>query len=909
MAQAPPHTIPRPTREPRKPPRRAGSTWRRSPFLLVRFPAVFVAIFGAAVVLGVSAAAGHLFLSSAGTEALRLGIARSSPSFSGLTVNLDGPISADRVAFRERLLDQAAGGVAGLGSPVFSAVDHSTIGVGPFRQGHVRQVVVATRTGFLGHVHVLARSGRAGWWVPESIASQMHLHAGGTIEIAVGDVAVGLGFAPTSPPIELPIAGMYRDLASRPVTSFWQPLYEFIYQQGEGVDAAVPPPFLLADPRRLLDLERTLQGQGRLQWELPVDAANVTLEDARSVAGSIQRIEADMSNPDRQVGAAFFEHTSGLGTLVKQADETATALAGSVGVIGWAGRIVALAVFVAAGVYGLSRRRVEYAMQQARGVGPFSLGVRSAIEALLPAAMGIAAGYWLAVVLVRWLGPNRLLSSDALARALVDVAVTLAVALVVLGVTVAFVMRSAASERRRGRLRRIAAKVPWEIVPLALAAAALYEIETHGVAPVVSGQGPPRVDVLVPLFPILFILGLAGLAARGLRTLLPRIRAAASRGPSAVYLAGGRIASSPRLATLLVTACTLAVGVMVYSGILVSSVRETAREKALVSVGSDTSIGFIGVPEFPKVLPANATEVVRLAATTLDTGPTVGVIGIDPKTFAHGAFWDPGFADRPLDEVLRPLSSPGGDALPVIVVNGELPSTFSMEFFGDRIPTRVVGTTSGFPGMPSDSPMLVAATPELERALGSATLGLEDVQGNADLWVSGDAKPVTAALEDARLFPSAVTTASFVSGTSQFLALSWLFGFLEALGLMAGLLALIALLLYVEARQRAREVSYSLASRMGLSGGSNLVSVGIELTGMLVVALVVGTALAAIGAFIIHQKVDPLPQLPPAALYRVPVGLLGAVAAALLIFAWLAAAIMQRRADRANVAEVMRLAG
>ena len=53
---------------------------------------------------------------------------------------------------------------------------------------------------------------------------------------------------------------------------------------------------------------------------------------------------------------------------------------------------------------------------------------------------------------------------------------------------------------------------------------------------------------------------------------------------------------------------------------------------------------------------------------------------------------------------------------------------------------------------------------------------------------------------------------------------------------------------------------------------------------------------------------DPLPSLPPAMSLQAPLALLGASALALVLAACLGALGAQRRADRMNVAAVMRVA-
>ena len=177
-----------------------------------------------------------------------------------------------------------------------------------------------------------------------------------------------------------------------------------------------------------------------------------------------------------------------------------------------------------------------------------------------------------------------------------------------------------------------------------------------------------------------------------------------------------------------------------------------------------------------------------------------------------------------------------------------------------------------------------------------------------ELWAKGD---------PAAVLPACTTTgirrarhhADAVRQTPGFLSLSWVFGFLEALGVLAGLVALVALVLYLQARQRSREVSYALSRRMGLRKRSNFLSVAIELTGMLVASFVIGAGLAVGAAFLLYRKADPMPEIPPDPLLRLPVGLFLVTLGVLVLAALFAAWRVQRSAEHANVAEVMRLAG
>jgi putative ABC transport system permease protein len=145
--------------------------------------------------------------------------------------------------------------------------------------------------------------------------------------------------------------------------------------------------------------------------------------------------------------------------------------------------------------------------------------------------------------------------------------------------------------------------------------------------------------------------------------------------------------------------------------------------------------------------------------------------------------------------------------------------------------------------------------------------------------------------------------------TPAFLAVSWTFRLLTALGALAGTVALAGLVLYAQARQRGRVVAYALSRRMGLSRAAHRRSVLWELSGMLVFAFLLGTGLAVVASAVAYRSLDPMPQLPPGPALELPGAVLGASLLGILLAAVAGAFLVQRAADRANVAEVMRLAG
>jgi len=282
------------------------------------------------------------------------------------------------------------------------------------------------------------------------------------------------------------------------------------------------------------------------------------------------------------------------------------------------------------------------------------------------------------------------------------------------------------------------------------------------------------------------------------------------------------------------------------------------------------------------------------------------VLAIDPATFARGAFWDGSLADEPLDRVMRGLApGPPGAPVPVVVVGRTLPDRFAFDLFlgtagrSVRFPARVTERVRAFPGMRAN-PLVVVD----RRALAGLDAARETL-----LWARGEREQVLAALDRADVrVAGVVTDAHDVLDVSSFLATSWTFGFLQALGVLTGLITVGGLLLYLETRQRGRRTAYALSRRMGLSRAAHLGSLLAEVGGTLLGGFAIGVGLSFVAARLVYLRLDALPTVPPVPLLRTPVPALAGTAVAVLAVTWLAAWMAQRSADRTNLAEVLRLA-
>jgi putative ABC transport system permease protein len=855
---------------------------------------VAVAVLAAALVLALTATSGRLFLAAAGDAAVAQELRRIGgvPALALVTFASD---PADVAAVHAEAESVARFDAPELGPPVRTRLGPALDVVAGARATRVR---LAARDGFGAHIEVLDRVAGDGAWLTDTAARSLGARAGQSVRLG------------GSPGVEVEVAGVYHDLAAgdRPLDPFWSPLADSIYDLSAAKNT--PPSLLLVDPDRFDELAARLGVPARREWDFYPEPGRLTLPRADRLAAQIRAVESAAGDPLQTLGQIQVTTSSPVAAAVDRAHATVAALTGPVESISLTGRLLAMVLVAVAASFAVRRRRAEVLLLTAQGVGGLPIGARSMVEAALPLVAGGALGYLAALGLAGALNPVPGLQPDVVAAARVEVAAVLLAGLVLFGLATWVAVLSEELERS-GRLGQALAGPWWEALVLALAAAALYELQTRGAGPVqVEGQ-PARVDRLLVLFPLLLIAGLAGLATRGAARLLtrrarPGLTAAAAARPASL-LALRRLVAAPRMVLLLVTGSAVALGLLAYSGIVVASTRLAAAGKARVLVGSDTSLllGDRAPPGATAGLRATVVRRVEQVTLTLNERPA-GMLAVDPATFARGAFWGDGFAEAPLDELLRRLEAAPPDRLGAILAGPGGADARSVDVGPARLPLTVVATARAFPGMTStDRPLLVVSAARLDAIAWREGFV---VGSRTEIWARDDPAVAMAALRRAGVAPETVTTAADVMRTPAFLAVSWTFRLLEALGGLAGVVALAGLVLYVQARQRGRVVAYALTRRMGLSRAAHRRSVLCELAGMLLFALALGAGLAVVAAGVVYRSLDPMPELPPAPGLALPGALLGATLVGVLLAAAAGAFLVQRAADRAKVAEVMRLA-
>jgi putative ABC transport system permease protein len=913
----------------------SSAPWRRAPWLLRRRPGVLATVAGASAVLAASLAAVPLFLSSVGTESVSVQAAERCPRDTGASVATG-------------FSDPGDGSRPDLGSDPFTPLADD---LGPSLLWFAQPVALArgdgsgdvpavllTRDGALDHVDVIDGRPGPGLWISDRAASSAGLGRGDRATL-VRDASLGDPAGGPSAPADAPVAGVYRDLAGPVDDDYWCAHADLLLPRAPDIEQP-PPPVLLADRATFVDLVMAFDDAGAAgAWDAPLRGEQTITDADRLVTdlacGSERSSALDWcadvehhgaritqrpgpltvidqnGNPvtftpppvqyrDAEDFLSKFFH-SHLPFVVDRARGIQTSVGGGVWPVAGFAALAGVGLVAAAASLWFDRRRREVGLLTVRGVSPAALGVKAVLELVVALLAGCAAGVALAYGVAVWLGPSSTLEPAAATRAVVaGVGAWVLTALTVAVVVAARVRTHDARHHRRAWVD----KVPWE---LGLAVATLLSYRRLGEwgVPVTRGADVSRVDVLGLLFPVLFLVTGVAVAMRLLALALPRLRSASRTWPTALYLAVRRVARYGVAVVGLVAASAIAAGVLGYAATLNRSLDATLQAKAKTFIGSDVAVRLGGDQQIPAGLADRATEVAVFPLGWVEEGgrpQDVVVLGIDPDTFERAAFWDASFAGASLGALLDRLAAPPvGGRVPALVVGADVPATTDAGIIAGgttRLTVEQVATVQAFPGMKGGLPTMFVADSALDE------LGVRTVVREA--WIRGDrAQALEALRANGVVFTEGRSFADVVDRAS-FLTVSWTFGFMQSLGIAAGVLVLGGVAVYLDARRRGRVLGYAFARRMGLTARQHRRVLLVELTAGVVVGCWLGLALALLGAWLAYERIDPVPGFRPDPLLRPAVAVVVALAAAALVVAVVAAASAQRRADRDDPVEVLR---
>jgi putative ABC transport system permease protein len=761
------------------------------------------------------------------------------------------------------------------------------------------------------NVEVVSGNEKGGAMIPDLIADEF--------DVGPGDVIEMTGARKT---VTLDVGGVYRSLYSQPRRDYWLPWGEQIFPQC--FDCPAPPQFILVGRQQLFDLTHAVGARDvDLGWVAPVTELPLTLDEAREVDAYTNNLMREVTNRRTMVGrlfkccgqtygGSFFfgrrdtEFRSAMPLVMREVERRAATVEGPLRLLLIAGLGVAAAVVAAAAAFAVAGRRTEAALLHARGWGPLRFATKSTLEAAIPVALGAAAGLGLGWLLISVFGPAAPAASSARTASFTAAAAAGAAALLVLGVVsgVSFLRTFEVHA-----LRRRFGWVPWEVFAIAGALWVLSRLNAGGALIEDTRLDIRRPSALLLAFPVLFVAGFATLGARIAVEALRRTGSTLGRSSPVAYLAVHRLTGLPRLTVLLVSAAALCLGIFVNAQTMVRSLRATVDAKAGVFVGSDVQVWVdhdspLQARNFP--LPMTRATRLKYAGSLLPSERRFDMVGIDPPTIVGAAFWDDAFADEPLGDMVARLSDTSGP-LPVLLVRGQ-DSPVAIEMSGVETPIEVVGSPNAFPGVYSDDPLLVVDAATLEERLGARHNPLRRPGARTELWIAGDPDEALAALSELDAFPLATTTAVAVKDVPFIKAAIETFSMLNILGLAAALLVIGVLVVYLQARQRARTVSNVLSMRMGMRDRQASAALVLELAAMLLTAFVLGAALGMVAGRLVSPLLDPLQTIPPAPLFDAPLAIVGWTLVGLAVVAVAGGWLVHRRAAAVDLGEVLRVA-
>jgi putative ABC transport system permease protein len=898
--------------------------WVLGPLLLARRPGVALAIASAAFVATLPAAAAAPFLSSARGATLHRQIDRTCQWDLGATLNTEirvppagsfagsdtGQFSSRR-DFSSRTSEEArvSGAVDRLGPPVRSLLS-GVVGNTSTRPEIPTKLTVLARDGFANNVSVEQGPSGQGVWLPNEYAEANRLKVGDTVTLE------GSGKSAPSP---VRVAAIYTDLRRAPTTPYWCS-YETAYRGKPGSELDDPPP-----PLVLVDWDSmfALGDQQRLTMQLMtehvvLDTGRLTQPEAARVGGQIEALRGRLLPEGNDFDPYHTSFRTALRHAADRAELVRHNMVGSVLPISGAGVLVGLLVVAASAIFWVQRRRRELTVLASHGVGAAALGAKAVVESAPALAIGAACGWAAAWALVRAVGPSPILSSEARPLALAAAGATLALAIAVVGIAAAVRCRTLTDQPGHHRTgRRRLAVLPWELVLLGAAYPAWLALDDRTEVATTTLGAVAQVPGRLLVVPIMVATGAVVLAARLGALLLrnrpkpgptappqaltpwPRrtARAHTPRSPRAL-LSWRRLGREAATAAILAAAVAVPIALATYGAVLNASVRATLRAEAHFIIGADVVLTLAAPAPIPASLKERATEVLRLDGTMID-GIQTDILAVDPKTFGRDAFWDDRLSTRPMADMLRALHPPQSPDDPVRgFVSGIAPSGAQpVDWRGSPLLTADIDNVGRLPAPRSSYPVLLVHHDALGAGAEHATI---------QFWVHGDPDEISRAARDAKLPLSRIAIADNIFRDTVFEPVTYTFAYLSALSLFTGLIATVALLLYLEGRAPAHRRSYVLLRRMGLRRRTHFAALVAELSVPLVAGLLGGLAIAAALIMRLAPYFEVDPSLPPDTVLTLPAGTLVVIASAVVLVALLASAYGHQRVSRARPGEVLR---
>jgi putative ABC transport system permease protein len=917
--------------------------WVRAPWWFMRSWGSAVAVGLAVAVAAMVAGAAPLFLVVLGDEVFARQVAGSSAEELGATVSVTDLLpDPERLTIATALLgtELAPEGVFGPAGLTLATrngwnqgwvhrldaddpqqLDRIVTGEGDsWTAGGRGAVRLAASPRLLDDVEVVWAAGGAGVWVTDTVAAAVALTPGDAVLLYLGgrEPSGDDGVAGPRLVVEVPVAGVYVDpWTSGRLDEAWQQLPEWVAPRRPTRGDGSSQQLLLTDADTLAAIAVSTGAALRASWSLPLAGEGLRLAEGIAAVESLLALEertaasgSDLAVVVRSLHPDGLPPTvsSGLPEAIAAARTGQDAVRAQVQGIGVAGVLLSLGMVAAAGIFVTRRRATEVRLADGEGTSVWALAGRSVVELLPPVVLGVLVG-WMAALGVAL--PSRLRSGIDPSWVLATGAAAVIAGLVGLaGLAVAV----AVTARRLVRLEGETASAG----PVTALVASAATTVASGFAVAGHRAGTPA-GVLVQAFPVLLAVSVSLAGVLVLARLVGRVHLEVRS--VAVDLALLRVRRSLRTAIPLVVATALSAALLLYVGVLASSVASTTEDKAAVLAGGSSAVElsqrYSELPDLPE-----GTEVVLRSNGVVTPGRSGAVLlAVDATTLARTAPWGPALGSYQLGDALAELPTDLDEHVAVLAVGGtrELGQEVFLDAAGAVVRGRIVVERTVFPGLSLSRPTYVV---DRDRWIAAVTAErVIDVDGPAvapdptvadpfrvELWSTSTSSELVARTTAAGLTPTASTGAAVELQEPRLLAQTISLRFLTLLGAVASLLALTALVLYVSARQRERHLAFALSERMGLTAAAHRRAVAYELALLCGLALLLGLPAGVLGARTVVRSLDPLPSVPPAVPVIVPGGLLVVIPLVSLTLALVAAVVAQHHLRRASTNEVLRVA-
>jgi putative ABC transport system permease protein len=666
------------------------------------------------------------------------------------------------------------------------------------------------------------------------------------------------------------VADTYPLVPTRPESSYWCGLRAFF--RSPGSDPADPPtPVLLTTSREL----RTAQVFRIAEWELRPKLDGLSRHDAAVLADrfdEIARAADRLVDIDERENGRFVIDGDPLRTIVRHAGASAAVVAGTMAPVRLVALLSSLALLAAATALLARERQRELRLRLLKGQSPWSLGLRVARSASSAVVVGTLIGGLLAVLAVRYLGPAPEFETAAVRSAIVYTLIGSLAAFIAIACVAA--MRARTFVDGRLRRRTWARFVPWEVIPVVAAVTSFARLDRIGGIQQIGAKAA-HADFWAQCFPLLAIIAPLAVLARPTVALLRHWRLAGKRLPPSVLTGLRRSLAEPAVTGAVLLATALAAGSFTVARLFTDSTSVLLSEKAAVYLGSDLTMTTRDVTALPPPFDAIGTIVARSQGHS--GSQAVDLLGIDRATFARAVHWRDDASDRSLDELIAAITPTASGPIPAIVVGGTLEDTRLLSLVRRPIDVDPVASARWFPGYRNGAVLVV---------VDKATLTSTAFSTGLEILLRDPPPDAFTRLSNAGILVRTPHDPSLVFNVTSFLTVHWAYATLSILGVLIGIVVLLAQLLVLDARRQTRQAAHILTTRMGLTSQGEAIGLVAELGPALAAGAALGVLIGWLVARISIARLDSLRHLAPparvvahlAAAVPVLVGVLGSLA-------------------------------